>query len=393
MTVVPARLDPPLAQSIVDRTMQIIGSNVNVMDHRGIIIASGDPARIGSLHEGAALVLAQGRTVEIDQVLAGRLHDARPGINLPLRAEGEIVGVIGLSGEPEAIRHFAELLRMAAETMLEQARLSRLLARDARLREELVLQLAGAMPASGGSTAALASRLGVDATLPRIALVIELLQGDVDVESRLIAQQGLSSRLLQAEPALLAAALSLDRLVVLLPLGDGPAAALRARVERLCAQAAGAQALRIAVGGSFAGAGALAHSYRSACATLRLTRRRADVAATSAAGRVEVHHYTDLGLAVLLAELGQGWQADALRRPAAALIAADRNGVLRDTLQAWFAERMNTAATARALGVHRNTLDHRLRRVETVTGLAIDTMEGAMALYLALQLGGIDAEL
>ena len=60
--------------------------------------------------------------------------------------------------------------------------------------------------------------------------------------------------------------------------------------------------------------------------------------------------------------------------------------MLRATLRAWFAQRMNTAATARALGVHRNTLDHRLRRVEALTGLALDAMDGALQLYLALQL-------
>ncbi|WP_272937956.1 sugar diacid recognition domain-containing protein, partial [Xanthomonas citri] len=34
-------LDRTLAQSIVDRAMTIIDGNVNVMDHSGVIIASG----------------------------------------------------------------------------------------------------------------------------------------------------------------------------------------------------------------------------------------------------------------------------------------------------------------------------------------------------------------
>ena len=60
-------LDASLAQSIVDRAMQILRTNVNVMDERGLIIASGDRARIGTRHEGALLVLAQGRAVEVDE--------------------------------------------------------------------------------------------------------------------------------------------------------------------------------------------------------------------------------------------------------------------------------------------------------------------------------------
>ena len=82
-------LDASLAQSIVDRAMQILHTNVNVMDERGLIIASGERARIGTRHDGALLVLAQQRAVEIDEATglartvqpvrrAGRLAQIEP---------------------------------------------------------------------------------------------------------------------------------------------------------------------------------------------------------------------------------------------------------------------------------------------------------------------------
>ena len=83
----------------------------------------------------------QGRVVDIDEAVAKHLHGVRPGINLPLRIDGDIVGVIGLTGEPLALRHYGELVCMTAEMMLEQARLLHMLAQDSRLREELVLNL------------------------------------------------------------------------------------------------------------------------------------------------------------------------------------------------------------------------------------------------------------
>ena len=54
----------------MSRTMRIIDTNINVMDARGRIIGSGDRKRIGELHEGALLVLSQGRVVDIDNELA-----------------------------------------------------------------------------------------------------------------------------------------------------------------------------------------------------------------------------------------------------------------------------------------------------------------------------------
>ena len=95
-----------LAQKIVERTMDIIHCNVNIMDATGRIIASGDQARIGSTHDGALLALSQGQPVDIDEHTK-HLRGVKPGINLPLRLDGEIVGVIGLTGDPLHLKSLA----------------------------------------------------------------------------------------------------------------------------------------------------------------------------------------------------------------------------------------------------------------------------------------------
>jgi len=378
------RLDSLLAQAIVDRTMQIIRSNVNVMDDRGIIIASGDPARIGSHHEGALLVLAQGRTVEIDESLASRLHDARPGINLPLRAEGRIVGVVGLSGAPDAVRQYAELLRMAAETMLEQARLMQYLARDARLREELVLQLIGAVAATPARDD-WARGLGVDLALSRVAVVIEIDAGTLEVDAVLAEQQRLHTLLATMERNNLIAPVSLRELVLLVPAldphGKWSLAAHRKKIDTLHARLREGSdfGIRLALGGHFTGPQGVAQSYRSARATLKAGKQRQPDAST--------HYYADLTLPVLLAGLGEGWQADELHRPLDLLAAHDRRGQLRHTLAVWFAHHMKSTATAQALHLHRNTLDYRLNRVAEITGLDLDRLDDCLLLYIALQLG------
>lgn len=381
------QLDSPLAQAIVDRAMAIIHSNVNVMDHRGVIIASGDPARIGLHHEGALLVLAQGRTVEIDDELASRLHDARPGINLPLYAEGRIVGVVGLSGAPDAIRQYAELLRMAAETMLEQARLMQLLARDVRLREELVLQLIGVAAGSPGLDD-WARRLGVDLALPRIAVVIEVDAGTLEVDAALAEQQRLQTLLTAIDPDHLVASVSLSELVLLMPALDAHGvwslSVQRNRIQalhtRLCEgrEVGNEVGIRLALGAYLTGVKGMAQSYRSARTTLQLGRRRQPDAA--------LYCYADLTLPVLLAGLGEGWQAEELRRPLERLAAHDRRGQLRRTLVAWFAHDMKSTATGQALHLHRNTLDYRLARIAQATDLDLSRLEDCLLLYIALQL-------
>ena len=64
------QLDKYTAKKIVKRAMKIIHHSVNVMDHDGVIIASGNSTRLNQRHTGAVLALRENRVVEIDQALA-----------------------------------------------------------------------------------------------------------------------------------------------------------------------------------------------------------------------------------------------------------------------------------------------------------------------------------
>lgn len=380
-----AFLDPLLAQEIVTRTMRIIEYNVNVMDANGTIVGSGEPSRIGELHEGALLALTQGRTVEVDEAMTDRLRGARPGINLPLRLEGQIVGVVGLTGKPSQVRRYGQLVRMTAEMMLEQAKLMRLLARDSRLREELVLHLIR----SDDTSAELddwAQRLGVNLKQPRIAAVIEIDSGTLGVDAALAEIQQLQTLLTMPERDNLIATVSLTELVVLKPTrtphNQREQEQHRARVEVLLSRMRESSKLgvRIALGHYFPGPGGIARSYRTARTTLQVGKQRHP--------ERQAFFYQDLILPVLLDSLKTGWQADELRRSLTRLVSQDGNGVFRKTLTQWFANDTQALATAQALNIHRNTLDYRLRRVEELTDLHLERFDDRLLLYIALLLVG-----
>lgn len=78
-------LDANLAQQIVDRTMSIIGYNINVMNHAGIIIGSGDRDRLGHVHDGAILALKHGDSIELNSHSCQSLKGVKPGINMLLK--------------------------------------------------------------------------------------------------------------------------------------------------------------------------------------------------------------------------------------------------------------------------------------------------------------------
>ncbi|MBW7981195.1 CdaR family transcriptional regulator [Enterobacillus tribolii] len=382
-------LDNRLAQDIVTRTMQIIDSNINVMDSRGRIIGSGDEERLGEMHEGALLAISQGRVVDIDDAVARHLHGVRPGINLPLRLDGQIVGVIGLTGNPSQLRQYGELVCMTAEMMLEQARLLHMLAQDSRLREELVLNLIRADELSP-ALAEWAQRLGVDLNQPRVAAVVEIDSGQLGVDSAMAELQQLQTLLTTPERDNLIATVSLTQMVVLRPAlnsyGRWDPQSHRVQIENLLSRMTDSSRLRIrlALGNYFPDTGGIARSYRTAHTTMMVGKQRMP--------EQRSYFYQDLMLPVLLDSLRGGWQAGELVRPLARLKAMDNNGLLRRTLNAWFINNVQPSATAKALYIHRNTLEYRLNRISELTGLNLGSFDDRLLLYIALQLDGSEGD-
>jgi carbohydrate diacid regulator len=378
-----AILEAGLAQDIVQRTMEVIPFNVNVMDARGTILGSGDAARIGEMHSGALLVLRQGRTVEIDAAAAERLPGVRPGVNLPLRVHGELCGVVGLTGEPEAVRQFGELVRITAEMILEQSQLIRELQRDTRYREEFMLQLIGHRESSPTELHAWAERLGLDFERSTAVVVIESSADAADPEAALAGQQHIQRALIAHRPGIFMAAVSPYRIALLEPFPDN---AVHADVARHALQAFGAllheavaDSIVLAVGVALGGIEAASLSYQSALTALRIGRQRSP--------RQTRFSYYEMSLPILLAGLSAGWQADQLRMHLRQLDAGDKTTrVLRKTLESWFAHDGQAGATANALHIHRNTLDYRLRRVEELTGLTLSRTDDRLLLYAALQI-------
>lgn len=374
-------LDAKLAQEIVARTMQIIDSNINVMDARGRIIGSGDRERIGELPEGALLALSQAQVVDIDDGMAKHLYGVRPGINLPLKIDGNIVGVIGLTGNPGQLRQYGELVCMTAEMMLEQARLLYMLAQDSRLREELVLNLIRAEEVTPALTE-WAQRLGIDIHQQRVAAVVD--SGQFGVDSAMAEQQQLQTLLTTPERDKLIAIVSLTEMVVLKPAlnshGRWDAEEHRRRVDSLFSRMNESSRLRvrIALGNFFTGPGGIARSWRTACTTMAVGKQRHP--------DERRYFYPDLMLPVLLDSLRGGWQANELVRPLVKLKAMDSNGLLRRTLIAWFRHNVPPTPTSRALFIHRNKLEYRLNRISEMIGLDLANFDDRLLLYVALQL-------
>ena len=111
-------IDALLAKKFIERITQYTEYNVNIMDEKGIIIASKNTSRIGTFHE-VALQIIQGDkdTIIVDN--ENTQFGVKKGVNMAIYYKKRKEGVIGITGNPDEVMPIALVIKMSVEVMLE----------------------------------------------------------------------------------------------------------------------------------------------------------------------------------------------------------------------------------------------------------------------------------
>jgi carbohydrate diacid regulator len=353
-------LDRDLARRIVERSMGVIGHNVNVMDADGVILGSGEPDRVGTVHEGALLAVTQDREVRLDAEAAAVLHGVRPGVNLPLHRRDEVIGAVGITGDPGEVSVLGGLIRVTAELMVEQAQALERSLWERREREDFLSRL-------------LVADLGGEEETRLAGWAREL---GLDVGHRwtvvLVAEVSVPPPALRAVPAVRIVLPSPEGLVVLLDRNVWTGAP--EAVPGLRPDGPAGHGRPVAVGLTGTGLRGVVRSYQTARDTLWVAGRLRPDATVVA--------YEQVSALALVSALRDDWRAEDLRAPWDLVRARDRHGTLAATFAAYCAHFGDPAGCARALHIHRNTLRYRLGRIEVLTGLRLTRVDDLVRLYV-----------
>jgi carbohydrate diacid regulator len=300
--------------------------------------------------------------VEIDSHTAKRLSGVRPGVNLPLMLDHKLVGVLGITGEPDEVRVYGELVKMTAEMLLEHRRQQADQQWRHQRSEDLLSRLL-----LGDSAAHLideAEQLGLQPQLPRQAVLIELPEGAAYAGQLAAWLNGryANSWCVSCEPGLVywcrAAGKDRDDALLLEQFIE-----LGWPVQRMGTVEPSADLL----------------SLRSACAAARdLLDYARHVQPERKLLRLAAYR-----LAVLFWRHREDWLAQDVSEPITRL---QGNGQLLDTLRAWFDYSGENQACADALGIHRNSLRYRLEKIAEVSGCDPYRTDDLLRLYLGMQM-------
>ena len=383
-------IDHHVAQKIVDRAMEIIGHNVNVMNHKAVIVGSGDQQRIDQLHEGALQVIRAGTEIAFTKYQAEGMSGVQSGINIPITNEGKLIGDVGITGEPEQIKKYASLVVMTAELIIEQAMLAAQIRWDRRLQESIIVRLIEGGWSNDSLFNDRVERMKIDLNVPRVVLIVDLRSIHNNQDIALTSMQNILKLLEKRESESLLAILSPTQIVILQRIFihsdvwdyTSSLEQLNAYQKQLLKEPS--IKFNISMGQYFPGIDGIAESYKSAS-------RAIEVGKLSHPNKT-LFSARELILDLILKESLDSWRGSQLLNDYKKLQSKDTQGTLQKTLQTYFAENTDFAATAEKLHIHRNTLRYRLDRINEILGIDLKNLQDLFRLYMATRLSEWDKD-
>ncbi|HOX33151.1 MAG TPA: sugar diacid recognition domain-containing protein [Spirochaetales bacterium] len=155
------RLNTELAQKIVANIMTASGAGANVIGTDGVIIASYDPTRVGSYHEGGhRMIIHDLDEHAISEEMAASMAGTKAGYIGSIRLGSQRLGLIGIRGDPEKVKPLQKMAELAAQEAILRDASARREREEIRAMEEEIVEIAENMRILAMNGSIQAAKLG-----------------------------------------------------------------------------------------------------------------------------------------------------------------------------------------------------------------------------------------
>jgi carbohydrate diacid regulator len=393
-----------VAESVTQRTAELLSAPVSLLDERGIVIASTEPGSVGVQFE------ALGRARQLNH------------LHVPIRLDGQD-GAVVVSPPPEGESISPRLARALVDLVIDQTAVLARLPNQGELKDKFIHDLLHGPTADASDILREGQILGMDFSRPRAVILIDAAdyilawgrarsaasqaRSAASPAGRMSASDTLARRA-QHVIGSVVRFFNLPDATICAYIGDGEVAVLKAsttqdlgpwtdRAEEdepaspswanlAALKRAGAGLVAwlrrdvgadasVGIGRYHPGVRGLARSYRDARAALTLGRRFR--------GENQVHCLDALGIAAFVGVSEERTKVDLATHLLSPL---DQEHELLETLRIFFEENCCPSLTAGRLSIHRNTLSYRLDKISSLTGLDPRRFDDAVQIRLSLVL-------
>lgn len=367
------QISSSLGMSIVTEVKKIIHEDLTFMDKSCRIIACTDERRIGDFHEASRKMLDEGLkelTVPDDDTYQG----TRSGINLTLELEGQVVGVVGITGNEEEVSRYGQVVKkmteiLLLESYLKEEKIRERSARNRFLQEWLMtdeLRMNPALVDEGISQ-------GIDVMAARRAAVLEhtgnsiMSQEDVErIEHRI-------HRILKEDMRNVSGSSGGNFIVLMSERSDEMAAKLIAQIQKDVLKECGYQ-LIAGVDSRTVSGGQLKAGYLRAIKAMN---------GAAVQGNGGIAFYDSILLEIFINDIGQATKEEFIQRVFKGCSEKRMKEAVR-ILRVLYECDGSINQAAEQLYLHKNTLQYKLNRLREKTGYDPRKLSSAPYYYLAI---------
>lgn len=160
------------AEIIVKEINTIIDKSINMMNEKGVIIASTDPERIGQVHEGARKIIEQ----RLDELIVESESDyegSLEGVNYPITIADEVIGVVGITGACGEVAKYGQITKKMTEILMQEISIKEQKTMDENLRSRFIGEwLQNENVILNKNFVDRGKRMQLDITIPRRILIV-----------------------------------------------------------------------------------------------------------------------------------------------------------------------------------------------------------------------------
>ncbi|WP_075617730.1 CdaR family transcriptional regulator [Paenisporosarcina indica] len=353
-----------LGDQIVMELSTLIEQSVIVTDKNGFVIASKDPTRLNSYHEGASISMKSHKELHITAEMCDKLQGVRQGIVLPIVISKKPIGVIGITGTPLEIEKYAKLVRKVAELFVTEFMMRQEKERGIREIEFFIFDLF-TTENSMDSIEKRATLLDIDISLyNRVAIIQTFKQFEItDIENLLHIQT--------IHPDLKIVRWGLEKLVLLIPIISKNH--LQAGLENLALKIQRISKQQVYIGvGETKEFNELAQSFQ-----------QAEIGTAISSRQNKIIFEEDLKLELLYYSIPKEIKSEFLRRTIEPLLAEEE---LLQNLEVWLYKKGSLQEIADELHIHKNTLKYRLNKIENILGIDLNDKNDLTMIYTAVRI-------
>ncbi len=377
-----------VAQSICKQASSIINYSVIITNQKGIIIGSSQENRLGDFHEASIEAMKYCRQLYHNKSMAAKLQGTQHGITMPVVLNNEVVGTVGITGTPDEVLKYGNLIKLFAEMLVrtEAVKDSAILKNKDRL--ELLRGLinidSGAV--SEESFISHCTMLGYDMTIPRAAIFMDYRNvpaADTKRSKKLSLVSGFDYHVLVKQQFGSAEDIRIsvgeERYVVFVSLKE-----MKDNYAELIKQKCGV------LGGELQQCGYRLTAGLGRCAVspkeLKKSYEDAKLAWEVAIDRRQTGclFIDEFNLEKLTCRIPRDAADGFVEEYMGDLMQQRDSAELIKLVRVWCESNFNQTLASRRLNIHKNTLCYRLNRFEKVTGLDLRTFNNAVAAYIAL---------